>query len=175
MKKVAIVIGHTSDSKGACSPHGIPCEFDYNSMVANMLSDVADIYTHDTYKFGYTAMVKKTAAKLNLYKYNLVLFLHYNSATSTATGCEVLYYFKSVKGPAYATLLSKEISEKLGVRNRGAKPLSPNDRGYGEVYYPVAPAIIVEPFFGSNKADVDKFKNPSKYVETLKSFILAVT
>lgn len=173
MKDFAIVVGHTPDSKGACSEHGIPCEWDYNMQVANKLADVADIYTHKTYAKGYTAMVKETASRLNLNNYKAVIFLHYNSAGPTATGCEGLFYAKSTKGAVVAKLFADTISADMGVRNRGTKGLSNNDRGYGEVYYPKAVAIIAEPFFGSNPADVAKFSGCGidKYADSIKRFL----
>lgn len=176
MKDYAIVVGHTADSKGACSNLGLPCEWDYNMQVANKLADVADIYTHKTYAKGYTSMVKETASRLNAHNYKVVIFLHYNSAGPTATGCEVLYYYKSTKGAAYAKILNDLVSSRMNMRNRGAKPLSNNDRGYGEVYYPKAVALIAEPFFGSNAADVAKFSGCGidTYANVIKEFLKGV-
>lgn len=176
MKDFAIVVGHTQDSKGACSDFGIPCEWDYNKQVAEKLADIADIYTHKTYANGYTSMVKETASRLNVNNYKIVVYLHYNSAGATATGCEVLYYGKSTKGPVLAKALNDLISTRMGQRNRGIKPLDSSDRGYGEVFYPKAPAIIVEPFFGSNVADVAKFSNCGiqKYADVIREFLKGI-
>ena len=96
MKDIAKVIGHTVDSKGACSPFGVPCEWDFNSKVASYLTDIADIFTYSNYKSGYTTMVKMNADKINKGNYKLVIELHYNSAVdSSANGCKTLYYFKN--------------------------------------------------------------------------------
>lgn len=175
MKDFAIVIGHTLDSKGACSPHGIPCEWDFNKGVAQHLTDIADVYNHKTYAKGYTSMVKETANELNKHNYKVVIFLHYNSAGETATGCEVLYYAKSVKGAQYAKEACAILCKDFNQRSRGAKGLSNNDRGFGEVYYPKAVALLFEPFFGSNISDVNKFKNKEKeYSNSIRKFLLSV-
>lgn len=172
-KDVAIVVGHTKQSKGACSPFGIPCEWDFNNKVCSYLSNVADIYCYNSYAKGYTGMVKENAALLNKKNYKLVIELHYNAASPLANGCEVLYYFASVKGKEYAVEASKMISEEFKVTNRGAKPLvKSSDRGFAAVYYPKAPAIIFEPFFGSNKEDSSKFIGKEKeYAVFIEKFI----
>lgn len=173
MKDFAILIGHTEDSKGAVSPFGVPAEFDFNSKVASFMEDICDVYTHESYKPGYTTMVKKTAAKINKHKYKAILVLHYNSFNLSSNGTEILYYATSVAGKKMASILSARIAIAFKTSNRGPKPItSSQDRGFAEVYYTVAPTVIVEPFFGSNKEDSEKFKNKEHiYAEVLKKFL----
>lgn len=175
-KNVAIVIGHTNRSKGACSPFGIPCEFDFNKKVASYLECFADVYEYSTYTAGYTAMVKANAAKMNVHPYKLVIELHYNAATPLANGTEVLYYFASKTGKAYAEVAANMITQKFGTTNRGAKALvKSSDRGFAAVYYPKAPAIMLEPFFGSNIEDANKFKGKEKeYADLIMDFVRAL-
>jgi len=176
MKDIAIVIGHTQKSKGACSTHNIPCEWDFNSKVAGFLKDVVDIYTYDSYTSGYTTMVKKNAAKLNKGNYKLVIELHYNAASVEANGCETLYYFNNKKGKYLAEQSSMLISSVFKVKNRGARALvNDKDRGFAAVFYPNATTILLEPFFGSNKGDSDKFRDKEKeYAEVIKRIIKLV-
>ena len=152
MKDIAIVIGHTKMRPGACSPHGVSCEFKFNSEVASHLSCIADIYTYDSYNLGYTSMVKRNAAKLNKKDYKLVLELHYNAASPQANGVEALYYFKNRVGKKIAEKFSLEYSKVFRVKNRGPKALvNKTQRGFAAVYYPKATTLILEPFFGTNK------------------------
>lgn len=176
MKNIAIVIGHTQRSKGACSTNNIPCEWDYNNKVANFLKDIADIYTYDAYSLGYTTMVKKNAEKLNKLNYKLVIELHYNAASPDANGCETLYYFKNKQGKYLAEQSSMLINSVFGVKNRGAKALiNEKDRGFAAVFYPNATTILLEPFFGSNKSDSYKFRNKEKeYSEVIRKIIKLV-
>ena len=170
---VAIVIGHTKQSKGACSPFGVPCEWDFNSKVSSYLTDIADIYVYDNYASGYTSMVKRNASKINKGKYKLVIELHYNAASPAANGCKALYYFKNDTGKMLAERFSDIVSKRMGVKNNGSSPLSSDkDRGFAAVYYPKFTTILVEPFFGSNEEDTLKFKgNEEKYSLAIREFI----
>lgn len=172
-KKVAIVVGHTKLRPGACSLYGISCENQFNTTVAKNLEDVADIYFYDSYNYGYKSMVKRNANKLNKEDYELVIELHYNSSVPEANGCEVFYYFSNIEGKKMAYNLSKMISKVFNVRNRGAKAMtSLNQRGFWAVYYPKATTLLLEPFFGSNEKDVEKFKGKEKeYSELIRTFL----
>lgn len=173
MKDIAIVIGHTKISPGACSPFGIDCEHKFNKEVASHLACIADIYEYDSYNLGYTSMVKRNAAKLNKKNYKLVIELHYNAASPQANGTECLYYFANKKGKELSELFCKRFCEEFHTTNRGAKALVSNkDRGFAAVYYPKATTIMLEPFFGSNKGDVQKIKyNIKDYADMITNFI----
>lgn len=177
IKKVAIVVGHTAGSKGAKSPY-LPAEYDYNLEVANKLKQYGcnyDVFTHRTYSVGYYNMWRETANKINSQNYDLVIELHYNAASPVAHGTETLHYFNSKKGKKYAQIFSQQISEDFGTKLRGiqgAKPLvNKNDRGFYAVYSPKPPALIVEPFFGSNEAESNLFRDTNKYAESLHKAI----
>lgn len=177
IKKVAIVVGHTAWSKGAQSPY-LPAEYDYNLEVANKLKQYGsnyDVFTHRTYSVGYYNMWRETAAKINSQNYDLVIELHYNAASPVAHGTETLYYFNSKKGKQYAQIFSQQISEDFGTKLRGIQGVKPlvnkNDRGFYAVYLPKPPALIVEPFFGSNEEESVLFKDTDKYAESLHKAI----
>jgi len=174
MKKVAIVVGHTKLRPGA-KGIDIPSEYVYNSKVAEYLSDVCDIYHYGSYNLGYKAMVKANAEKMNTKNYDLVIELHYNSfSKESANGCEVLYYYKNVKGKNLAAKLSSAISKGFCSKNRGAKSLSSGkERGYWALYYPEATALLIEPFFGSNTEDADKFRDKEEvYAKRIRNFLI---
>lgn len=162
MNKVAIVVGHTKLKPGACGIN-LKCEFNYNSKVAELLSDVCDIYYYDSYNLGYTSMVKRNANKMNKKNYDLILELHYNASLPSANGCEVFYYYNNSEGKSLATLLSSIISTTFNVKNRGAKAMlkitgQKAPRGWAALYYPNATTLLLEPFFGSNRSDAYKFR-----------------
>lgn len=157
--KTAIVVGHTEDSPGACSPHNISCEWEFNFGIATelYLREIADIFLYDTYAHGYTSMIHRNAKKLNKEKYDLIIELHYNSATPSATGCEALYYHREDENfdeQKIGEYFVDNWSEITGLKNRGVKRLTKNDRGYVAVYAPIGNCLILEPFFGSNPDDV---------------------
>lgn len=175
--KIAIVIGHTNKSKGACSPFSIPCEFDFNKEIAIKLAALdcrITIFENTSYVNGYYEMVKSTAYEINKIGFDLVLELHYNAADPAAHGSEALYYFKNKKAKSMAEYFSYLMALKMGYKNRGGKALlNKDDRGFWAVYLPNPTAIILEPFFGSNKNDV-KLMNKDKYasviLETIKKY-----
>ncbi len=173
-KNIAFVIGHTKLKKGAKGVDNIPPEWDYNGSVGEHLSDIADIYYYDSYNLGYKSMVKANADKMNKKDYDIVLELHYNYVdTPQANGSEVFYYYLNKKGKEMATRLSGMISSTFKVRDRGAKAMiSSAQRGYWAVYLPKATTLLLEPFFGSNKDDVSKFKCKEKeYSELIRKFL----
>lgn len=180
VKKVAIIIGHARDRRGADSPWLEP-EWDFNTDVANALTSMNgcmyDIYFHDGYGKGYSRMIQNTANKINKKNYDLVIELHYNSAyNSSANGCSVLYYKGSQKGQKWATRMSEKISKDMNIINDGAVGLVKGNNGFLAVAYPNPPALILEPFFGSNKSDAQKFDEDyeiKKYARSIHETIIA--
>ena len=153
----ALIIGHTKLSKCACSPWGLPCEWDFNNDVAEQLAGEVDIYHYGSYNLGYNSMVKKSARETDPKDYKLILELHYNAATPSANGCEALYYFKNPKGKLIAEKFCELYTGAMGGKNRGAKALySPEQRGFGAVFYRKPTTLILEPFFGTSIPDVQR-------------------
>lgn len=178
LKKIALIIGHTKNKdKGAYSETLKQTEFDYNLQVAEALKSIKpemfDIHIHEIQ--DYYQRQKGMAYKLNQKSYDLVIEMHFNAASPTAHGTETLYYFNSIKGKKYAEIMSKQISDDFSTKLRGvngAKALvNKNDRGYWFVYLPKAPAIMLEPFFGSNSEESEKFKDVTKYACTIYNAI----
>ncbi|AGO48511.1 N-acetylmuramoyl-L-alanine amidase [Cellulophaga phage phi18:2] len=168
--RTAILIGHTKNSPGACSPHGLPCEFDFNKSIAIAAAKKncgITVFENGSYDKGYYEMTKATAKELNEFKPDLILELHYNAADPSAHGSEALYYFKNKKTKALGYYFTKLLQLHMGYRDRGAKALvNKNDRGYWSVFLPDAPSLILEPFFGSNKSDVQRM-NKDKYIDVI--------
>lgn len=162
MKKIAFVIGHHELSKGAKSKF-IAQEWDLMSEVAKGLE--YDVFHHDSSIGGYTtrqkAMAKRTA------DYDIVFELHYNAAHPIANGCEAIHWFANDYGKMVSKKFCSMVSREFGITNRGAKPIhSRTQRGYGFLYHTKGTAIILEPFFGSNFEDCERF-SVSKYKQIL--------
>lgn len=175
--RIALVIGHHKKSKGAMSKLGLR-EWDFYNEVVEHLGDV-NVFYHDENISGYTTRIKNTANKLNKIDFDLVIELHFNAAASPqANGCETLYYFASKKGKEYALLFSQTVTNHTGIktRNGGLKALTNRkDRGFASVYYPKAPTILIEPFFGSNQGDCDKIKDAKNMAQIIKQFLNKLT
>lgn len=179
--KVAVVVGHTTGAdKGAFSKFLKSSEQPFNKMVADELKALAphtyDVYVHQLQ--SYYDRQKVMAAKLNLQNYDLIIELHFNAADSeTANGTEACYYYASRKGKDAAQHISIGLAMAYGtkLRSAGAKALvNKNDRGYWFTYLPKAPAIIVEPFFGTNP-ESEKFADVAKYAKELHHLISNLT
>ena len=175
--KIAVVIGHTINSKGAYSKYFEMREFDFYAEVVKSLNDV-EVFIYDESISGYVTRVKANAKKLNAKSFDLVIELHFNSfSDEAANGCETLYYFKSTNGKYYANLFSEILNDYTGIklRNGGLKALANRkDRGFAAVYYPKATTILVEPFFGSNKSDCKKIISPENLACIINEFTLQI-
>ena len=171
--RVAFVVGHHKKAKGAMSHLGLR-EWDFYNEVLEHMTDV-NVFYHNENISGYTTRIKNTAKKLNQIEFDLVIELHFNAAVSEqANGCETLYYFASKKGREYAKLFSQTVTNHTGIktRNGGLKALTNrNDRGFASVYYPKAPTILIEPFFGSNKIDCELIKDTRNMATILTQFL----
>jgi N-acetylmuramoyl-L-alanine amidase len=177
MKKAAIVIGHTEESQGACSPFNISCEWEFMFGVGTelVMRDKAELYLNDTYDRGYTSMVKRTAAQLNAGGHNLGFELHYNAATPKARGSEAVYYHDVHEDHAERKIAQYFIDgmAELGFKKRSPKQLkSARDRGYAATYHPKMDFLILEPFFGTNKEDVELItENYMGFVDLIEEII----
>ena len=167
--EVALVIGHTRFRKGAYSPRLMQYEYDFYKRYEHILKTLGDVFYHNPYTTSYTKRQKAMAKKTK--NYDLVFELHFNSSDGTAAGCEALYYFKNNKTRVLSEKFCREYSVLSNARNRGAKELhKPSQRGYGFVYYQKPNAIILEPFFGDNLIDVQKF-DITNFIEALRRTI----
>ena len=87
-------------------------------------------------------------------RYDLVIELHLNaSAISKSEGCEVLY--KSATGKKYANKIQKQLAKVF--KDRGAKKC---DSLY-MLNKTNAPAVILEPFFCTNKKEWKYARRPA--------------
>lgn len=168
--KVAIIVGHDERSQGAYSRFLNKTEYQYNSAVASHLTGIADIYRRPI-KRGYKSAMQALAMQLNAKDYDLVIELHFNAATSSAEGVESLHFGGNDFTKMYAESYCSEIAEHYGSVNRGAKSIyNENQRGYWFLKLTKAPALIVEPFFGSNQESL-RFQDPEEYACVIKQWI----
>ncbi len=172
--RVAFVVGHHQDSKGAFSPYLGLSEWDFYNKVLSYM-DNPNVFYHNPNTKGYTERVKETAKKINKIDFDLVICLHFNSSENRqANGCETLYYFNSQKSRDFAYSFSETVSDwtNIRVRNNGLKALTQSkDRGFAAVYYTKAPTILIEPFFGSNQMDCSKIVDAENMACILNEFI----
>ena len=178
--KIAIIIGHHENGKGAYSKYFGQHEFDFYKKVCMYVHFVGAkfetrIFEHDKTISGYSTRVRATAAKVNEWGANLVICLHFNSFNKRANGCETLYFYASKKGKAYGELFNSMAADMFDVKNRGMKALTnTSDRGFREVQATKAPTILVEPFFGDNDEDCERVATHRRMACLINGFMSRV-
>lgn len=152
--KIALIIGHSSTSQGASNKKAKLTEFNYNKgLVADIKNSLVSS-GHKDVQIVYRKTYEELPKQVNALKPDIVVSFHCNAYNETASGTEVLYWHKSVKGKKIATIFQKELLKALKLPNRGIKPKTSEDRGGYILRHTEAPCIILEPFFIDNDADL---------------------
>lgn len=160
--KVALVVGHSRriDSRiegGAVSVGGVS-EHKYNSLLADMIQDrlskkqITSFVVSKAEGSGYTAAMKWISQEIDSRGATVAIELHFNSASQSARGSEWLAWHTSKNGQMLASLLAKH-SARWAIPSRGVKLRNKTHRGAGFLSETKCPAVIGEPFFGSNILD----------------------
>jgi N-acetylmuramoyl-L-alanine amidase len=162
--KVAICVGHSRKINGrldggAVSVGGIS-EHAFNSLLASAIeSELADM-GHDVRVWkqyggsGYSGAMRWLGGEIREWGADCAIELHFNSASPSARGHEWLYWDGSKKGKKLSDLIRGEYAATYpDFPDRGSKPVNMTSRGGGFCRYTHCPAVIAEPFFGSNERD----------------------
>ena len=170
MTRKAIIIGHNSENGGFYSEHLKSNEFTLYTNIYERLRKIGAVYFHNANISSYKERMKHTADRINKREYDVVLALHFNAFHNPDVGgCEAWYYGQNPFGRYMAQRFCNATNELMGIRNRGAKSMrSPEQRGYWEVFYPRYTTVLLEPFFGSNKEDCERY-NADKLIHILKN------
>jgi len=169
MNKVAFVIGHNSRDRGAYSDCLGVSEWDkWNKFYDEHLTRLGDKFNHNLSR-SYTQR-QKSMAKLTK-DYDLVFELHFNASSPLANGVEALVYYSNRKMYALGSLYCKLMSESMGIKNRGCKKVT-GGNGFGFLKETRGSAILLEPFFGSNLNDCQKYKD-KKHAQVIEQIILS--
>lgn len=161
---IAICVGHSRLVKnrhegGALSVDGTN-EWYYNNVLADMIAEHLEaknfnakvIKTYDG--GGYATAMAWLAGLLKTWKADAAVELHFNAAGVTANGHEWLYWHTSKEGMALACKIEERFLGKVpSIKRRGIKPIKSSERGGTFLRKMPCPAVIAEPFFGTNKKD----------------------
>lgn len=162
--KLAVVVGHNHQSQGAHSKTLGSSEWPFNKQVAERMEGYAGEFNAELRVFfrepvGNVRKEIRTAyEKIDAWGADLSLELHFNGGPASASGSEMLYWHKSSKGRALAEEVQAAVLSTYGLRDRGPKPVQPGQAGAISVSAGVAPALVTEPFFGSNAGDASQIK-----------------
>lgn len=178
MDKLAIVVGHNYASPGAVRSDTGESEFTYNSKLAEMMEHIAPNYNIDLKVFkrspggGYTAEIKRVYAEVDAWKAKASIELHFNSAGDPSASGTETFSSGSAKSVILAQEVQMEMVETLGLKDRGVQIRNnrTKGRGYLSLVTGNAPAILIEPFFGSSpkgKAATDSMFERQKLAECI--------
>lgn len=163
---VGLCVGHsrrinTRRDGGATSVGGIS-EWHFNSVLADLIgahltrNRIRWFILSDYPGNGYTAAMCWVADQLALRGAEVAVELHFNSATPQARGHEWLYWHSSKEGKRLADSIDYEFRLQIPpglIPARGIKPVESFGRGSEFLRRSHCPALIAEPFFGSNEED----------------------
>jgi N-acetylmuramoyl-L-alanine amidase len=156
---IALCIGHSRWIKGrrdcgAVSVDGTS-EWEYNEELADLIAEELgefEVKIYDDYHgTGYTSAMQWLAGQIRRIDAACAIELHFNSAPPQARGHEWLHWHRSANGLALAERL--EAAFDVGIPARGVKPIDMSGRGGVFLKSVPPPAVIAEPFFGSNIDD----------------------
>jgi len=151
MKKCALVIGHKKLSPGASNRSSGLTEFVFNDKLAIDIEEkISGVEVQRVYRRTYNSL----PGDINELNPDFIVSLHCNAFDGSASGTEVLYYHRSTKGKLIAGILNEQIFKALGLKNRGLKPKTAEDRGGYLLRNTVAPCVIAEPLFIDNNDDL---------------------
>ena len=155
--KLAIVVGHNAQQQGAVRPDTGETEFSWNSGLAEMIQQEARKHLGVDVKVfkrtaggGYRREIERVYAQVDKWGADYSCELHFNSHVDpSATGSEVLTSGSraSVK---FAHALQEEFIDLLNLKDRGVKVRN-KGRGGFSLIAGKAPAVLIEPFFGSSR------------------------
>lgn len=154
--KLAIVVGHNAQSQGAVRGDTGETEYVWNGRLAQLMERLAPEFGIDLRVFrrvsggGYRAEIRRVYSEADSWGADASIELHFNgSSNPSATGIETLS-----SGTALSLRLAQAVQDEmiiaLGLRDRGVKTVRGPDRGGASLVSGLAPAILVEPFFGSS-------------------------
>lgn len=152
--KIAIVVGHNARAQGAVRVTDGKTEYHWNTDLAELIRD------HDpdsirifrrVHQGSYSREIDRVYSEVDKWGADCSVELHFNSASSSAHGCETLS--SGTKGSlALAGHIQTRMKAALGARDRGVKTVSKGGRGGRSLWAGQSPAALIEPYFGSHTA-----------------------
>ncbi len=156
--KLAVVVGHNPVAKGAFSKW-IGSEYDFHVIQAKEIAKAAlntNVEVKIFYRksgLSYSHQIAGMVAGIDEWGADKIVSLHFNANSSaTPSGTETLHT-GSKGGKALATLVQAAMLDSFALRDRGLKQVARGGRGGTLLWTTKAPCVILEPGFGTNKAD----------------------
>lgn len=166
MKKLAIVVGHNKRSQGAAgqfAPLKGVSEFVYNTDIAKRMARMAADHGLDVRifyrdgKLGYSRQISRAYRAADKWGADATIELHFNGSSSSSTRYSTTLVAQgSHQGFRLGQLIQMATVRafgRTGKQDRGITTRTRADRGGWSLRAGKAPAVLTEPFFGSNPQD----------------------
>lgn len=164
--KIGICVGHSRlvsnrPEGGAVTHDGKTAEWQWNLGLASEIEGLLEdrglqVVVLARYQgASYASAMLWLAGELKRHGCDAAVELHFNSSDNRqARGHEWLHWHTSTRGKALALEIDRLYGDALPeIPRRGVKALNDSDRGALFVKHTHCPAVICEPFFGSNTTD----------------------
>lgn len=178
MKRFAVAVGHRDNARGAYSPFLGLTEFEFNSRVAENLTDIADIYYRpNTLMVSEGSRIRSMVNNINLTNYDFAVELHFDSFSDPrANGASALHYITNKRTKEAAKLFTQQMCDVFGIKRRDNIPVTTKKQNGGTwIIENKADALLLEPFFGSNYNDCQKISECySEYSQVIRELLLKV-
>ncbi len=156
MRKIAIVVGHNASAQGAVRATDGRTEYDWNGELAEQIRALnpaqVRVFRREASR-SYAAEIRAVYDAVNAWGADVSAELHFNAAPG-ATGTETLC--ATERGREVAEPVQRAMVAVLGLRDRGVKKVGPGDRGHASLVAGSAPAVLLEPYFGSYVSDATR-------------------
>lgn len=177
--KLAIVVGHNDQSRGAVRRDTGEPEFAWNSRLASRMEVEAIRRGIEARVFfrtphgGYSAEIARVYDQVDAWGADASIELHFNSVEDPrATGSEV-FSSGTVGSLRLAASVQAAIVGTLGLPDRGVKTRQSDDRGGASLHSGRAPAILIEPYFASNERDLEVTRDPEAMAALARAVVSA--
>ena len=151
--RIALVVGHNPKAQGAVRVTDGRTEYDWCGDLAAQIFALAPARYTIVRRTPGSGEIGRAYAEVDRLGVNASVELHFNAAeAASATGTETLTS-GSAASKRLAALVQAGMVGALGLRDRGLLVRSKSERGGASLHTGKAPAILIEPYFGSNRAD----------------------
>lgn len=150
--KIMLIVGHSFDKKGCYSKELDTHEYDFCMKVATELFAREMFYDVDLVLKSRNQNYSDLPKEVNSFNPDYVIELHLNSSDKREVqGTEHLYCNGSTRGKEMAEVLQKNCIKQFGFRDRGLDGRVNGENGHLLLSKTIAPCVIAEPFFLSDK------------------------
>ncbi|MCK9513575.1 MAG: N-acetylmuramoyl-L-alanine amidase [Pigmentiphaga sp.] len=154
-RRIALVVGHNPRAQGAVRVTDGRTEYDWCGALAEQVAALEPGRYVVIRRTPGAGEIARAYAEVDASGATASVELHFNSfSTPSATGTETLIS-GSAASRRLATLVQAEMVAALGLRDRGLKQTAPKQGGHAALNAGRPPAILIEPYFGSNRADCE--------------------